>query len=312
MDSELQFIRDLTKQLKVRPPVEVGIGDDGAVLRLQSSDRQVVVTDMLLDGIHFDLKTTSPELAGRKAVAVNLSDLAAMGCRPTAAFVSIAVPFSISGGQTEFLRRLYDGIRTISEEFSFTIAGGDTNSWNGPFAINVCLTGEPFAEREALRSEARPGDFIFVTGRLGGSLRNQRHLTFRPHLVESEWLMKSGHVHAMMDISDGLAIDLHRLLEASHVGAIIDAAAIPIHDDVDPIAAPEQRLQSALSDGEDFVLLVTASPDSLIDQTKAAEENQFFLRKIGEITSGRECLIRDSQHRTAPLPVTGWQHQIRD
>ena len=166
MTTENEFIRRLARRFPLRPPVEVGIGDDGAVLRCGremgldktpfAADRIVVVTDMLLDGVHFELDKISPSLAGRKAVAVNLSDLAAMACFPTAAFVSIAVPKTMKMPSGEFLDDLYSGIESLTDQFNFTLAGGDTNSWNGPFAINVCLTGSPMKEQPVLRSTAKP------------------------------------------------------------------------------------------------------------------------------------------------------------
>lgn len=156
MTTERQFIRDLQAQFGTVPPVKIGIGDDGAVLDVSGDSEQVVVTDLLLDGVHFDLNVTSPFLVGRKAVAVNLSDLAAMGCRPTAAFVSLAIPRGRPQAATDFLCELYRGIQQMTDEFQFSLAGGDTNSWNGPFAINVCLTGVPFSRRPFLRSDAQP------------------------------------------------------------------------------------------------------------------------------------------------------------
>ena len=224
--TERQFIRDLQSQFPTLPPVKIGIGDDGAVLDVTADSQQVVVTDLLLDGVHFDLNATSPFLAGRKAVAVNLSDLAAMGCRPTAAFVSLAVPRTHPQASSDFLRELYRGIQQMTDKFQFSLAGGDTNSWDGPFAINVCLTGVPFSGRPFLRSDARPGDAIFVTGPLGGSLHGGRHLTFMPRLQISEWLSRTVEVGAMLDLSDGLSIDLHRMMEASAAAAEISTSTI--------------------------------------------------------------------------------------
>jgi len=194
--TENEFIRTLAKRFPVRPPVEVGIGDDGAVLNDPRAPRTIIVTDMLLDGIHFDLNRTSPRLAGRKAVAVNLSDLAAMACRPTAAFVSIAVPKSLRTSAADFLAELYGGIEELTEQYEFTLAGGDTNSWDGRLAINVCLTGVPVGSHPVLRSGAQSGDVLFVTGALGGSLHQDRHLSFSPRLEIAEWLIRHVPVNA--------------------------------------------------------------------------------------------------------------------
>jgi thiamine-monophosphate kinase len=309
MTSEREFIDYLAQRFPLRPPVEVGIGDDGAVLHHKSSGRQTVVTDMLLDQVHFDLRTTSPELAGRKAIAVNLSDLAAMGCHPTSAYVSLAVPADILRQTPDFLKRLYDGMQPLTEQFQFTLAGGDTNSWHGPFAINVCLTGEPMGSQPILRSTAQPGDGIFVTGALGGSLASQRHLTFTPQLKEAEWLLRHIPIHSMMDISDGLAIDLHRLTEASRVSAVIDASRIPIHTDVSSQMAADQRLAAALSDGEDFVLLFTA-PAKRVQSLHQQQALPFEIYHIGQVESGKDCFLRSYAGSVSRLAASGWQHPL--
>lgn len=320
MTTENDFIRRLARRFPLRPPVEVGIGDDGAVLRCGrvigpeqgpfETDRMVVVTDMLLDGVHFELDRISPRLAGRKAVAVNLSDLAAMACFPTAAFVSIAVPKRMTMPSGEFLEELYSGIESLTEQFKFTLAGGDTNSWNGPFAINVCLTGCPMKEQPILRSTARPGDRLFVSGSLGGSLASGRHLTFEPRLEFARWLMDQTTVNAMMDLSDGLSMDLHRMMEASHAAAILRADAIPIHSDV-PKHFPEwQRLAAALGDGEDFELLISI-PDSAAEFfIRKAGESRVPLHEVGNVVTGTGVRIEAPSGDTQFLNQTGWQHPL--
>ncbi|MCA9036597.1 MAG: thiamine-monophosphate kinase, partial [Planctomycetaceae bacterium] len=161
---ERDFIHSLARRYPASNSVRVGIGDDGAVLDVPGN-QQVVVTDMLLDGVHFDLRQHALSLVGRKSVAVNLSDLAAMGCRPTAAFVSIAIPKQSSAPAIKFPEQIYDGIDELARQFDFVVAGGDTNVWTGPFAINVCLTGVPYvASQVFLRSSARPDDVICVSG----------------------------------------------------------------------------------------------------------------------------------------------------
>ncbi len=288
----------------------IGIGDDGAVLDVAADSQQVIVTDLLLDGVHFDLNVTSPFLAGRKAVAVNLSDLAAMGCRPTAAFVSLAVPRTHPQASSDFLHELYRGIQQMTDKFQFSLAGGDTNSWNGPFAINVCLTGVPFSGRPFLRSDARPGDAIFVTGPLGGSLHGGRHLTFMPRLQISEWLSRTVAVRAMLDLSDGLSIDLHRMMDASGTAAEISASAIPIHSDVPAEWSPDKRLAAALGDGEDFELLFTVSESAAAKLQVAANDAAVSLFQIGRVTTGSGVQLIDSSGNSRILNVTGWQHGL--
>ncbi|MEZ6125948.1 MAG: thiamine-phosphate kinase [Planctomycetaceae bacterium] len=307
MTSERDFIRALQQRAVVFPPVITGIGDDGAVLACDHDRRQVVVTDMLLDGVHFDLHNTSAELAGRKAVAVNLSDLAAMACRPTAAFVSLALPEPLARDK-QFSEDLYRGIHSICEQWQMTLAGGDTNVWKGPFAINVCLTGIPFQSEPVLRSTAQPGDLLLVTGPLGGSLTHGRHLTFEPRLKESQAITDLVPVHAMMDISDGLSLDLHRMMEASGTGAVVFAESIPIHSHV-PADLPEhERLQRALSDGEDFELLLAVAKDNA-ETILCHHDLSNRLTIIGEVTSAKNSIqIRNTDETNTPLKATGWQH----
>ena len=325
MTTENDFIRRLARRFPLRPPVEVGIGDDGAVMKCghmsepatssYATDRMVIVTDMLLDGVHFELEKISPSLAGRKAVAVNLSDLAAMACFPTAAFVSIAVPRKMKMPSGEFLDELYSGIESLTNQFNFTLAGGDTNSWNGPFAINVCLTGSPMGERPILRSGAQPGDQLFVTGPLGGSLRHGRHLTFEPRLELARWLVDHVKINAMMDLSDGLSMDLHRMMEASGTGAILQADAIPIHKDVPEQHSVSQRLNAALGDGEDFELLISV-PETAVQFLPVQslpvkpQEGQFPWHKIGKVATGAAVWIEDSSGQKQSLKVTGWLHEM--
>ena len=310
MTTERQFIRDLQAQFPTLPPVKIGIGDDGAVLDAAADSQQVIVTDLLLDGVHFDLNVTSPFLVGRKAVAVNLSDLAAMGCRPRAAFVSLAVSRDRLQASPDFLRELYRGIQQMTDEFQFSLAGGDTNSWQGPFAINVCMTGVPFSGRPFLRSDAKDGDAIFVTGPLGGSLQGGRHLAFMPRLQISEWLSRTVEVRAMMDLSDGLSLDLHRMMEASGTAAQISASAIPIHADVPAGWSPDKRLAAALGDGEDFELLFTVSGSAAGQLQAAADDAAVSLYEIGRVSTGSGVRLLDSSGNSQIMNASGWQHEL--
>jgi thiamine-monophosphate kinase len=306
MVTERSFIRNLNQQFRAHWPVTTGIGDDGAVIDCSVASQQIVVTDMLLDGVHFDLQHVSARLAGRKAVAVNLSDLAAMACQPTAAFISIAIPRRYWQSE-EFVSELYEGIQELADQYEFTIAGGDTNSWDGPFVINVCLTGVPMGKQPALRSGAQPADWLLVSGPLGGSLASGRHLTFEPRLALAEWLVEHTQVNALMDISDGLAIDLHRMLEASNAGAEVIADNIPIHADVPQHLEDHVRRRHALSDGEDFELLIAISPDrarSLLSNPPP----HVTLHHVGTITKEPGChLVLPDGERTV-LEAAGWEH----
>ncbi|MDG1894969.1 MAG: thiamine-phosphate kinase [Fuerstiella sp.] len=307
MTSELQFIRALQNRFPVRSTVQVGIGDDGAVVDCSNTDRQTIVIDMLLDGVHFDLNVTPPRLVGRKAIAVNLSDLAAMGCWPTAAFVSLAVPKSLASPEA-FLEQMFDGIEELATRWDFCVAGGDTNTWAGPLAIDVCLTGIPVGAHPILRNGARPGDVLLVTGPLGGSLVKGRHLNFTPRLKLAKWLVQNYDVHAMMDISDGLAIDLHRMMDASGTGADVLADAVPVHAD----AVSDDRnssLTHALSDGEDFELLVAISRDDFQRLNSDEGRPQDFYR-IGLVRNDRRCQLIDNSGQATTMNVAGWQHEM--
>ncbi len=302
MTTERQFIQQLQQRFPAKPPVLVGIGDDGAVLNCVAEQQQVVVTDLLLDRVHFDLRQTSAACVGRKAMAVNLSDLAAMACWPTAAFVSIAIPRTLAAPD-QFLTQLYNAMSELADQYQFTIAGGDTNRWDGPFAINVCLTGVPIGKQAILRSGAQLGDKLFVTGPLGGSLASGRHLTFEPQLQTAKWLAENVAVTAMMDISDGLSIDLHRMLEASGTGAVLYQDCIPIHDDVPVSLSVAERLHAALSDGEDFELLLAVTDDA--DLKSAPIE----FHDIGTVSDQvGQVFLEDSCGNRSVLPESGWQH----
>ena len=198
----------------------------------------------------------------------------------------------------------------MTDEFQFSLAGGDTNSWQGPFAINVCLTGVPFSDRPFLRSDARPGDAIFATGPLGGSLHGGRHLTFTPRLQISEWLSRTVEVRAMLDLSDGLSIDLHRMMEASDTAAEISTSKIPIHSDVPEEWPSDKRLVAALGDGEDFELLFTVCESAVAKLQAAASDAAVSLFQIGRVTTGSGVRLIDSSGNSQIMELTGWQHGL--
>ncbi len=287
-------------------PVKLGIGDDAAILRSESDRDWLVATDMLMEGVDFTFPAATAALVGRKALAVNLSDIAAMGGRPTAAFVSVALP--IEKG-VEFARDLHVGLLDLADRHHVVLAGGDTNSWHGPLVINVAVVGEPWGPQSITRAGAKPGDWIFVTGTLGGSISG-RHLTFEPRILEAQALIKLVDVHAMIDVSDGLAADLHHILKQSQVGAVLDAGAIPISQVA--IEADDHRspLQHALSDGEDFELIFTVSPEDgrrlLATWTESTP-----ISHIGLITAEPGCWLKTGE-QLEPLAPLGWSHALNE
>jgi thiamine-monophosphate kinase len=304
---EWDLIDRIRRQVVETPSVPTGIGDDAAVVSVSADRPQLLVTtDMLLAGVHFDLSLETPYQVGRKALAVNLSDIAAMAGRPTAAFVGLVLPRS---GGAQFADELMNGVLALAQEFEISIAGGDTNVWDGPPVISVTLLGEPTGPGPVLRSGAQPGDWLMVTGQLGGSLSHRRHLTFTPRVREAERLNTSLSIHAMIDLSDGLASDVRHLLTASNVGAWIDPLWLPIHPDVDQTLSAEVRRQRALSDGEDFELLFVLGPD---DAQRLLAQPLFDTQvtKIGETVGQPGCWLVDDDGSRTLLEPAGWEHRF--
>src|SRR5438552_2798214 len=209
--SEFAFIDWLRRRTPADPRVLVGPGDDTAVLAWPADRPCLVTTDMLLEGSCFRLAEAGARRVGRKAMAVNLSDIAAMAGRPVAAVVSVGLP---RGAGPALAEDLYVGLRELADAFHTPLAGGDTNSWNGGLVISVTLLGEATERGPVLRSGAKPGDWLLVTGPLGGSLRG-KHLDFTPRVTEALALHQHADLHAMIDISDGLAGDVGHICAES-------------------------------------------------------------------------------------------------
>jgi len=236
----------LTGHWKADPDrVPTGVGDDCAVLRGEGRNHFLLFkTDAVVESVHFTPRER-PELIGRKALARALSDLAAMGASPLAAVVTLGVPKDES---VRRLRAIYRGIERVAAKYGVNLVGGETTRARQLF-LNVALLGECRGYRPVLRSGARTGDLIFVTGRLGAT-RARRHLLFEPRLAEGQWLARHRLASSLMDLSDGLGADLPRLARASGVGFRLDDAAIP--------RARGATLKAACNDGEDYELLFTA------------------------------------------------------
>jgi thiamine-monophosphate kinase len=302
---EFAFIDWVRQRTPAATNVVVGPGDDCAVLRSPSRPL-LVTTDMLLDGSCFILSEAGPRRVGRKAINVNLSDIAAMAGVPIAAVVSVGLPRS---GGRELAEQLYIGMREAADAFNLPIAGGDTNSWDGPLSISVTIFGEVTERGPVLRSGAKPGDWIMVTGPLGGSIFNH-HLDFTPRINEALRLHEAVHLHSMIDISDGLAKDLHHICEESHCGAVLFADAIPISDAARELSASDGRspIEHALSDGEDFELVFTVSPED--GQRLLCEQPMtgITLYKIGVVVADGYWLDRTGQRE--PLNTTGYEHDF--
>ncbi len=282
--------------------VIVGIGDDTAVLR--SPDGPLLFsTDMLLDGVHFALAEATPRQVGWKALACSVSDIAAMGGRSTVAVVAAALPPGFTEADAH---ELVLGMLDCAEEFGLRLVGGDVTATRGPLAVSVAILGEPVDE-PVLRSGAQVGDAILVTGELGGS-RLGKHLTFRPRQDEAVTLVSQFDLHAMIDISDGLARDLHHILEESGVGARVFADAIPVSDDARRAAETTGRtaLDHALGDGEDYELLFTLAPPEA-ERLVASPPFHTRFSRIGQITASG-ALLEFQDGSTVALEPKGWEH----
>ena len=258
---EAEFIEWLRCRLPASPSLGIGPGDDAALL--QVPEAQVIATvDLLTDGVDFDLRTADPRRVGRKALAVNLSDLAAMAARPLAALIAVALP---RAGAARLARELYEGLLPLAEKYRVAIAGGDTNTWDGPLAISITLLGTPSPAGPLTRSGARPGDQILVTGALGGSLLG-KHFDFEPRVQEALDLQARYPLHAGIDISDGLSLDLARLAHESGCGALVQLDQIPLAPAAHWMSQQQSdgrsALDHALSDGEDFELILAVPPDA--------------------------------------------------
>ncbi|KKK57267.1 hypothetical protein LCGC14_3056180, partial [marine sediment metagenome] len=251
---ESDFIAYLLQRLPSHPLLRLGPGDDAAELRMADVDECVVTVDLLTDGVDFNLSEVDPRRVGRKALAANLSDLAAMASRPLAAVIALALP---RHGGMDLAVALYEGLLPLAEQYDLAIAGGDTNSWDGPLAIAITLLGQVTANGPLRRDGARPGDRIVVTGCFGGSILG-RQFDFQPRIEEALLLNERYQLHAGIDVSDGLSIDLAHLAEQSGCGVILQTDAVPVADDARRLAETRAEgstpLDHALSDGEDFEL----------------------------------------------------------
>jgi thiamine-monophosphate kinase len=301
--SEWNWINDVRRAIGADARIRIGIGDDTALLK--TSGDVLVTTDMLMDRVDFVVGQTTPELIGRKCLAVNLSDIAAMAGRPTGAVISLALP---RDGGRQLAEQMYVGLLQLAREFDCPIIGGDTNSWDGPLVVSVTVLGEPTGRGAVVRNGAKAGDWVFVTGALGGSLSSLRHCRFTPRIVEAQWLHASVELHAMLDLSDGLASDVYHIAEASGVGVELNTGAIPIHSDVGLFLSAQERLRHGLSDGEDFELLFCVSEEDgrkLLSQPPEGID----LHHIGRCVADRGAWLNDGASKR-PLPRGGWEHQF--
>ena len=327
---EFGFIDRISRGCLIRPgSILKAIGDDAAAFKTEANRLTLVTTDLLVERVHFLREATSGFNLGYKALAVNLSDIAAMGGTAREAFVSIAIPEDCS---LKYLDDLYDGMKRLAAEFDVNILGGDTTSSKTDLIINVAVTGSVKESQILLRSTAQVGDIIFSTGYLGDSRAGlhlilnktpadsfalkelfNAHILPKPYLREGVFLATCPDVHAAIDVSDGLSSDLGHILAESQVGARLYDHQIPISPHLlmfssrfgfDPV-------EFALAGGEDYTLLCTVAADSA-DQIARDYHGEFnqSLYAIGEITDTKRLELVKGDGSVHRLTPTGWDHFI--
>ncbi len=300
---EFAYLDWVRARIPPHPHVVIGPGDDCAVLA-PTRRATVVTTDMLTEGTDFILAEAGAEAVGAKAMGVNLSDIAAMAAVPTAAVVSLALPDGPDGRSIG--EGLFRGLKRMADRYGVPIVGGDTGTWPGGLVVSVTVVGEVTEKGPVLRGGAKPGDWLFVTGPLGGSIRG-RHLTPTPRVAEALALHRFAGLHALCDISDGLAADLGHILTESRCGAELDAASIPIHPDATAHAAMTGRppLDHALGDGEDFELVFAVAP---ADGARLVEASPVPVWRIGACVGDGLWLRENGGRRT--IERRGWEHRL--
>ncbi|MCC7083570.1 MAG: thiamine-phosphate kinase [Pirellulales bacterium] len=307
---EAEFVRWLRENLLPSPILKLGPGDDAAILATAGRGNIVVTTDLIAEGVDFT-SAADPQRIGHKALAINLSDLAAMAARPLAAVIAVNLP-RINGEQ--LAKHLYLGLLPLAEKHRIAIAGGDTNSWDGPLVVAVTAIGEVTLDGPLRRRGALPGDRIIVTGSFGGSILG-RHLDVEPRVEESILLHQRYELHAGLDCSDGLSLDLSRICQESGCGAILNLDKIPIAEAAHRLARQQgsatSALEHALGDGEDFELILAVEPRSAEQMIADQPLEGVTLTDIGEIVQLPGLRSRDAAGKIEPLQTLGYQHAFQ-
>ncbi len=313
---EKALIRRLRDQAAKLPGVRgvVGIGDDCAVLRIPRGHEALVTTDFSLENVHFKRAWHSPESVGHRCLTRGLSDIAAMGGDPLAVFLSLALPRDLPQSWVDgFLR----GLLKLADEFNVSLAGGDTAQSPGGIMADIVVLGSVLKGKAVLRSGARPGDLIYVTGELGASataiallsggkrLRPSdfvRHFYPSPRVAVGRFLRQKGLASAMIDLSDGLSTDLGHICEESGVSGELETEAIPLA--TIGKSARRVELKFALHGGEDYELLFTAPPRKRVPAQIAGVS----VRQIGVVTGGRQIFLVNKKGARQKLQPQGWEH----
>ncbi|MDK1031636.1 MAG: thiamine-phosphate kinase [Planctomycetia bacterium] len=308
---EFAFIDWIRKRARTDADnITLGPGDDMAIVNLAAEAGCLLTVDALLEGTHFDLATDSLQDVGRKALAVSLSDVAAMAALPLAALAWVSLP---DHADMDFAKAIYRGLQSCAEKFNCPIVGGDVTSWpsgKGKLALGTAVIAQEAGIKAVRRSGAKTGDIICVTGSLGGS-RLGKHLTFQPRVQEARMLAKAAPIHAMIDISDGLSSDLRHICTESRVAAEVRAADVPVSPAAEEFAKSTGRppLEHALNDGEDFELLFTIAEDDL-HRLPDLSDFGASVQNIGRITEGRGMKLLMPDGTSEPLEPAGWEHPL--
>lgn len=317
-----RFLRDATGQQVIR-----GIGDDCAVVRAAPGTELLLTTDTQEEGCHFRREWSTPQDIGWRCLAVNVSDIAAMGGMPLGAVVALCLPAALD---VTFVDAFYEGMQVLARDYDCPIIGGNITRAAATLSVTITVLGEVPSGKSLYRSGAQIGDEIWVTGELGGAkaglealchphevahLRPEQVLSRyrrpRPRLREADYLRQHGKIRSLLDISDGLSSDLVHLCEASGVGALLDAACIPLHPQVHQVAHALQAdpLAFALHGGEDFELCLTAPPGHLATlQHDFVRQFRCPLVRIGTIKAGIGVTLCLSDGTQTPLQAQGYDH----
>ncbi len=296
---ENEFIDWLKTTLGGQTETNPGIGDDSAVFAPPPGMKQLVTSDCLVDRVHFDVTATPLVLIGRKCVAASISDIAAMCGVPRHVIISIVAPNHFS---LDDLKSLYEGMISIAASYNCVIIGGDFISHTGPLSVNVTVLGQATQSQLRFRFGSTVHDRIFVSGALGGS-RDGHHLTFDPRVELGLRLGNNPAVHSVTDITDGLVIDLHSILEFGNLGATLIESAIPISQH---LPNDQTAIESALYDGEDFELLWTAS--SQYTGNLETTPSDIPITEIGYVTQDANFVLLDGSGESRPLDIHGYSH----
>jgi len=315
---EFGLIDRIAHQVAASPSVPLGIGDDAAALLPTPHHLTLITSDMLLEGVHFDLSFCDPQSLGRKSLAVNLSDLAAMGARPRQFLLGIALPAELS---LEFMDGFMAGVLAMAERFGVTLVGGDTCASKGGLAISITALGEQVPERVVKRSGASVGDLIYLSGTVGDAaaglaeLRRgvregflvERQLDPQPRVAAGVALAEAGLASAMIDVSDGVLADLGHICELSGTGARLNLGGLPLSAEY-RAACGADPFALALSGGEDYELLFCSPRDRRAEVEALFQKVGLPVSLLGEITEGNQVELFTPAGEPYTLARRGFDH----